>query len=35
MLKFVGRHEKFANDPEADRMLTRLYRSPYIVPDKV
>ena len=35
MLRFVGDHEKFANDPEADRMLTRVYRIPYVVPDKV
>jgi hypothetical protein len=35
MLKFMGDYEKFANDPEADRMLTRIYRIPYAVPDKV
>jgi hypothetical protein len=35
MLKFVGDNEKFANDPEADTMLTRVYRTPYVVPDKV
>ena len=34
-LKFDGVTEKFVNDPEADTMLTRLYRKPYIVPDKV
>jgi predicted dehydrogenase len=34
-LKFMGDYEKFANDPEADKMLTRVYRIPYIVPDKV
>lgn len=34
-LKFIGDNEKFANDSEADAMLTRLYRSPYIVPEEV
>ena len=34
-LKFMGDYEKFANDPEADTMLTRNYRKPYVVPDKV
>jgi predicted dehydrogenase len=34
-LKFMGEYEKFANDPEADAMLTRRYRRPYVVPDKV
>jgi len=27
--------EKFANDPEADRLLTRNYRSPYVIPDNI
>lgn len=35
MLRFVGDRENFVNDPEADRMLTRVYRTPYVVPDKV
>jgi predicted dehydrogenase len=35
MLKFMGDYEKFANDPQADKMLTRVYRIPYVVPDKV
>ncbi|MFC1604693.1 gfo/Idh/MocA family oxidoreductase, partial [Planctomycetota bacterium] len=35
MLKFMGDNEKFANDPQADKMLTRVYRTPYVVPDKV
>jgi hypothetical protein len=35
MLKFMGDDEKFANDPEADKMLTRVYRVPYVVPAKV
>ena len=34
-LKFMGDYEKFANDPEADTMLTREYRPPYIVPNEV
>jgi predicted dehydrogenase len=34
-LKFMGDYEKFANDPEADTMLTRAYRKPYIVNDEV
>jgi len=34
-LRFMGDYEKFANDPEADTMLTRFYRFPYIVPDAV
>ncbi len=34
-LTFKGSYEKFANDPEADMMLTRNYRRPYIVPDEV
>ncbi len=34
-LKFMGQYENFANDPEADLMLTRDYRPPYIVPEVV
>ena len=34
-LTFRGSYEKFANDPEADMMLTRNYRRPYIVPEVV
>jgi predicted dehydrogenase len=34
-LKFRGENERFANDPEADLMLTREYRYPYIVPENV
>ncbi len=34
-LKFMGDYEKFVNDPEADTLLTRNYRNPYIVPDEV
>ena len=34
-LKFDGAKEKFVNDPEADALLTRPYRKPFVVPDKV
>jgi predicted dehydrogenase len=34
-LKFMGNYEKFVNDPEADAMLTRNYRKPYVVPEEV
>ena len=35
-LKFNGATEKFLNDPEADAMVARkVYRKPYIIPDKV
>ena len=34
-LKFMGDYEKFANDPEADAMLTRFYRKPYVINDEV
>ena len=34
-LKFDGKREKFVSDWQADKMLTRKYRKPYIVPDKV
>jgi len=34
-LKFIGDSERFENDREADKMLTRVYRSPYVVPSKV
>jgi len=34
-LEFMGEYEKFANDPEADMMLTRDYRKPYVVPENV
>lgn len=34
-LKFRGENEKFANDPEADLLLTREYRYPYIIPEDV
>lgn len=34
-LKFRGDTEKFVNDPEADKMLTRDYRKPYVVGEQV
>jgi predicted dehydrogenase len=34
-LNFDKTTEKFVNDPEADALLTRPYRAPFIVPDKV
>lgn len=34
-LNFKGKYEKFANDPEADMLLTRNYRKPYVVPEEV
>jgi predicted dehydrogenase len=34
-LRFNGETEKLINDSQADEMLTRKYRSPYIVPEKV
>jgi len=34
-LKFMGAYERFADDPEADKLLTRVYRKPYVVPDEV
>jgi predicted dehydrogenase len=34
-LHFVGSYEKFADDPEADMLLSRNYRKPYFVPEEV
>lgn len=34
-LNFMPEYEKFANDPEADNLLTRAYRRPYVVPENV
>ena len=34
-LKFRGDIEKFVNDPEADAMLSRTYRKPYIVTEEI
>ena len=35
VLTFNPQSEKFVNDPEADKMLTRNYRGEYVVPNKV
>lgn len=35
VLTFNGKTEKFANDRDADALLTRVYRKPYVVPEKV
>lgn len=34
-LHFDGLKEQFVDDPEADKMLTREYREPYVLPEKV
>lgn len=34
-LKFDGAKEKFVNDKDADALLTRKYREPYVVPQNV
>jgi len=34
-LRFDGAKEKFVNDEEADKMLTREYRKPFVVPETV
>jgi predicted dehydrogenase len=34
-LRFDGAKEKFVDDPKADELLTRTYRAPYVIPDKV
>ena len=34
-LTFDGAKEKFVKDPQADKLLTRVYRKPYIVPEQV
>jgi predicted dehydrogenase len=34
-LKFDGATEKFINDTEADKMLTRDYRKPFVVPQNI
>ncbi len=34
-LKFLGEYERFADDPEANLMLTRDYRKPFVVPSEV
>lgn len=34
-LTFDPQRERFANDPEADKLLTRPYRPPFVVPEQV
>ena len=34
-LEFDPKSEHFVSDREANRLLTRNYRSPFVVPDKV
>jgi len=34
-LQFNGQQETFVNDTEADAYLTKVYRSPYLLPEKV
>jgi hypothetical protein len=34
-LQFDPQKERFIGDPEADKLLTREYRHPYVVPDRV
>jgi hypothetical protein len=34
-LGFDGEKEKFIDDPEADQLLTRPYREPFVVPETV
>jgi hypothetical protein len=35
VLTFDPASEKFVNDPDADKLLTRNYRAPYVVPENV
>jgi len=35
MLRFDPQTERFVRDEEANRLLTRQYRKPYVVPEKV
>ena len=34
-LKFNPKTEKFVGDGEADQLLTRAYREPFVVPEEV
>ena len=34
-LKFDPKHERFVDNDEANKMLTRPYRSPFVVPEKI
>jgi hypothetical protein len=35
VLEFNPITEKFVGDAEADKLLTRTYRAPFVVPDRV
>ena len=35
VLKMDPKTEKFIGNPEADKLLTREYRAPFVVPEKV
>jgi hypothetical protein len=35
VLNFDPKTERFINDPEADKYLSRNYRTPFVVPDKI
>jgi hypothetical protein len=35
LLKFDPKTERFLGDPEADKLLTRSYRKPFVVPENV
>jgi hypothetical protein len=34
-LRFDAEREEFIGEPEADQMLTRPYREPFVVPEQV
>jgi len=34
-LQFDAQAERFVGDPDADQLLSRPYRSPFVVPDQV
>ena len=34
-LTFDAASESFVGDPEANRLLTRPYRAPYVVPERI
>ena len=34
-LEFDGKTESFPNDPDANKLLRRTYRDPWVVPEKV
>jgi hypothetical protein len=34
-LNFNPKNEKFVDDPDADKLLTREYRKPFVVPETI